>query len=263
MKQTVESISSTCIALRQRYISIQDDTPTSWSLGATLSYVGLGALAGSRPTTPTVSEEQQRELFTEQPGPETASLLTLYDFVISNKLFCYHLITQPSNDKAQPTPFSAFISFDSYLYQHAYRSTRATLYAYLTLLILLVLVEDGTTTKLLCENTASVRLCRQRPPYLPLQQGTRSYAATIIDLMTDGINHNIRKKLDTKIYILYHTILFRLITYLAKSRTKLAHHWSELWRSLLSFMRFLTTYPDELKGTFRIQELIDKLLDVL
>ena len=66
MKAVIESVGWTCNLLRQRYIAIQDDTPTTWSIGGTLSYVGLGSLAGAKPAAPVMTEDQQRELFLEQ-----------------------------------------------------------------------------------------------------------------------------------------------------------------------------------------------------
>ena len=137
------------------------------------------------------------------------------------------------------------------------------MYSYLTLLIFLILVEDVTLAKLLCDNSAPVRLCRQRPPYLPLPKGERPYAAAIIDLLTDGINHNLRKRLDTSFYIQSLSVLSKLLSYLVKSRTKLSYHWSELWRSLLSFVRFLSTYPDDLKAVARTTDLVQSLVDLL
>lgn len=190
-------------------------------------------------------------------------LLTIYDFVLSNKLFCHQFLTLPSSDKAQPPPLSMFISFNSYLYQHAYRSSRAAVYAYLTLLIFLVLVEDSAMAKLLCETSANVRLCRQRPPLLPLVNGDRTYAAAIIDTLTDSINHNLRKRLDTNFYLQSLTVLSRLLAYLSKSRTKLSYHWSELWRSLLSFVRFLTTYSEDVRRLAQSTELVNALVDTL
>lgn len=198
-----------------------------------------------------------------RPGLEAAALLTLYDFTLSNKLFCHHFITIPGPDKTQPAPFNMFISFNSYLYQHAYRTSRASSYAYLTLLILLILVEDTSTAKLLSEMPAQVRLCRQRPPHLPVAKGERTYAAAIVDMLTDGINHNLRKKLDTRFYLQSLLVLSRLLTFLAKSRTKLVYHWSELWRSLLSFVRFLTTYSEDLQKLNKSTELVNALVDVL
>lgn len=263
MKSIVESVSWTCTLLRERYITIQDDTPTTWSIGGTLSYVGLGGLAGVKPAAPALTEEQQRELFLEQPGLEAAIFLTLYDFVMTNKLFCHTFLTLPSPDKGQSGPFSTFISFNSYLFQHAYRTSRASMYAYLNLLVLLILVEDVDLAKLLCETSASVRLCRQRPPHLPLPKGERPHATAIIDLLTDGINHNLRKRLDTAFYTQSLAVISRLLAYLAKSRTKLTYHWAETWRSLLSFVRFLTTYSDDLKALPRTTELVEALAEVL
>lgn len=276
----VESVGWSCILLKSRYVAIQDDTPVGWSVASTLSYVGLGALAGAKPGAPTLTEEQQKLLFTEQyvhklittpafltfhrPGPETAALLTLYDFILTNKLFCHHFITQSSQWKEHPPPLGAFLSFASYLYQHAYRTTRASLYSYLTLLILLILVEDPIFAKLLCDTVAPVRLCQQRPPHLPLPKSVeRPYAAAIIDLLVDGVNHNLRKRLDTSFYILNINVLSQFLVYLAKSRTKLHYHWSELWRSLLSFVRFLDQYANDLKSLVGTSRMVFGLVDLL
>lgn len=66
MQSIVESMGLTCTVLRDRYVSVLDDSPVAWSIGGTLSYVGLGALAGARPTTPILSEDEQKLLFAEQ-----------------------------------------------------------------------------------------------------------------------------------------------------------------------------------------------------
>ncbi len=137
------------------------------------------------------------------------------------------------------------------------------MYAYLTTLILLVLVEDAALAKVICETTAQVRLCRQRPPYLPLVQNERPYACAILDLLTDGINHNLRKRLDTSLYLQFLAVLSKLLSYLARSRTKLTYHWAALWRSLLSFARFLTTYHNDLNLLPKTTELVHSLVEVL
>lgn len=66
MTKVVQSISWTTTVLRERYIAIQDDTPAGWSIGGTLSYVGLGSLAGAKPAALVLTEDQQKELFAEQ-----------------------------------------------------------------------------------------------------------------------------------------------------------------------------------------------------
>ena len=66
IQSMVESVGWICTLLRELYITIQDDTPATWSIGSTLSYVGLGSFAGARPAPPIMTEEQQKELFSEQ-----------------------------------------------------------------------------------------------------------------------------------------------------------------------------------------------------
>jgi hypothetical protein len=130
-------------------------------------------------------------------------LLSTYDFANANKVFCFNLVTLQPSEKGQPSPLSAYLSMTSYLLQHAHRSTRAALYTYLSLFILQILVEDQLLVKRLCsdESKLSVRLCRQRQPYLPQVPGDRVPAAVMLDLMIDGINHNLRRRLDVEFYM--------------------------------------------------------------
>lgn len=66
IKKIVTCIGKTCENLRNQYVAIQDDQPESWSVGGTLSYIGLGALTGSKPAAPILSEEAMKPLFAEQ-----------------------------------------------------------------------------------------------------------------------------------------------------------------------------------------------------
>lgn len=65
MARISESIGSTSTLLRDLYVAIQDDAPAGWSIGGTLSYVGLGALAGAKPVI-TMTEEEQKIAFSIQ-----------------------------------------------------------------------------------------------------------------------------------------------------------------------------------------------------
>jgi hypothetical protein len=137
------------------------------------------------------------------PGPEVGVLLATYDFVNANKVFGFSLVTSSSPTEGDPPPLSAFLSLTSYLFQHAHRSLRASLYTYLCLYILDILVEDQSLLKQMCsdEGKMSVRLCRQRQPYLPLGKEDRVAASFILDIMIDGINHNLRRRLDVEFYM--------------------------------------------------------------
>jgi len=174
------------------------------------------------------------------------------------------LVKQQSSDQEIPTPFTNFLSYTSYLLHHAYRTTRSSLYAQLSIIILWILFEDPVVAKQLCSHTAPVRLCRQRPPYLPPStKEERPYVAAILDILIDGINHNLRKRLDTIFYKQSIVVLSRILGHLSKTRTKLPYHWSELWRSLLSFVRFLTTYAEDLNLLHGTSDVVQTLVDLL
>jgi hypothetical protein len=136
-----------------------------------------------------------------RPGPEAGILLSIYDFANANKLVCFTLVAPPQK-KGDITALSSFLSLASYLFQHAHRSQRATLYTYTTLFILHILVEDQTLVKRLCNDDSKipVRLCRQRAPFLPLVKGDRAPGSVMLDLALDAINHNLRRKLDVRLY---------------------------------------------------------------
>lgn len=266
IQKIVSGFGDTCVQLRDAYVAIQDDMPEGWTLGSTLNYIGLGALApNSRPTTPTPAPEEAKSLFTALPGPEIGVMLSIYDFANANKVFCSNLVTHKSDGKTETSPLSAYLSLTSYMLQHAHRSLRASFYTYLSLLIVRILVEDQILLKRLCseENKILIRLCRQRQPFLPLTRGSRLPAAVLLDLVIDGINHNLRRRLDVEMYILCLGILLRLLSYLSRTKVRIAYHWSELWRTLLAFVRFLTTYESDIKSNYRSREMIDALVNLL
>ena len=191
-------------------------------------------------------------------------MLGTYDFTHANKLFCHNLVTLPA-DKGEEQPFACFVSLTSYLLQHAHLSQRTTLYSHLSLMIFRLLIEDPVLCKRMCseDSKVSVRLCRQRSPYLPLVQGERIVATAVFDTMVDAINHNLRRRLDVGLYTLCVGILLRIISYMSRSRTRLQYHWADLFRSLLSLVRFLTTYASDLKDLLHINTLLDHVVNLL
>ena len=44
---------------------------------------------------------------------------------------------------------------------------------------------------------------------------------------------------------------------------RITYHWSELWRALLSFFRFLTTYADDVHTNYRSLEMVEVLVNLL
>ena len=107
----------------------------------------------------------------------------------------------PSGSMDDTPPIASFLSFTSYLFQHAYKSNRATIFSYLSFLILQILTEDTHLVKQICNTDlkVSVRLCRQKPPLLPILKGKRPIACYILDIVIDTINHNLRRRLDVEL----------------------------------------------------------------
>ncbi|KAL4932729.1 ARMH3 family protein [Aspergillus undulatus] len=266
IQKIVKGFGISCGALRNGYVAVQDDLPEGWTLMGTLIYFGLGVLAPSRKEKPTPpSLEEAKEMFAALPAQQAAILLATYDFTNANKLFGYHLINTAADKDTEESPFSSFLSLTSYLLHHAYRSPRVSHYAELSLFTLRILSEDSTSCKLLCsdESKRKVRLCRQRQPYLPVVAGDRVLATAIFDILIDAISHNLRRRLDVQLYSHTMAIVLRLLTYLSMNRIRLHYHWSELWRNLLSLMRFLTTYASDLATSPHINTLATSLVDLV
>ncbi|KAI9931321.1 hypothetical protein ASPWEDRAFT_22825 [Aspergillus wentii DTO 134E9] len=266
IQKIVRGVGISCAALRNGYVAVQDDAPEGWSLISTLIFFGLGAFApGSKDKATPPTAEEAKEMFASLPAQQAGILLASYDFTNANKLFGYHLIHMSPEKSNEESPFASFLSLTSYLLQHAYRSPRIAHYAELSLFTLRILSEDSNLCKQLCgdDGKRKVRLCRQRQPYLPLVAGDRVLATVIFDIVIDAISHNLRRRLDANLYSHSIAILLRLFTYLSMNKIRLAYHWSELWRTLLSLMRFLTTYASDLSSNPHITTLTTSLVDLV
>ncbi|KAK1963459.1 DUF1741-domain-containing protein [Colletotrichum sublineola] len=266
IKKIIRCIGETCQSLTTQYVEVQDDLPEGWTLNGTLRMIGLGVVArGPKPEKKAVYDaETMKQMFTKLPGEEAAVLLATYDFTHANKLFCFNLATLPA-EKGGEQPLAAFTSLTSYLLQHAHLSERTTHYSHLNLMVFRLMIEDPVLCKRICsgESKGRVRLCRQRQPFLPLVTGERILATAVLDTMVDGITHNLRRRLDVGLYTLCVGILLRVISYLSRSRTRLDHHWADLFRALLNLVKFLTTYVADLKGLSQIDLLLDNVVNLL
>ena len=206
-----------------------------------------------------------QELRPFRPNPDAAILLATYDFVNANKVFCFTFASPPPERPKDPAPLDDLLSFSSYLLQNAYRSARASLYSQVCLLVFRILIEDVAVMKCLSnvELKTKIHLCRQRQPLLPPIRSERARLCIILDVLVDGINHNLRKKLEIDLYVMFIDPLFRTFSYLYRSRLRLTYSWAEVWKSLLGFLKFLTTYSTDLKKLNGVDKLADNLVSVL
>ncbi|OAQ97234.1 hypothetical protein LLEC1_04241 [Akanthomyces lecanii] len=266
IKMIVNCIGIACQVTRTDYLNVQDDLPEGWTFTNTLGMLGLGAIAPGpkQEKKPIYDAGTAKLMFTKLPKKRAAVLLAAYDFSHANTLFCTSFVTATS-EKGTERPMAAYLSLTSYLLQHAHLSHRSTYYAHLNLMVFRLLIEDQSICKILCneESKMAVRLCRHRAPFLPLVKGERVLACSLLDTMLDGINHNLRRRLDVALYTLCLGILLRVISYVSRSRTRLHYHWAEFFRSMLSLVRFLTTYTSDLKDLPHMDTLVDHVVNLL
>ncbi|KAI4268373.1 MAG: hypothetical protein L6R38_007858 [Xanthoria sp. 2 TBL-2021] len=268
IQKIILGLGSVCSRSRDHYVAIQEDIEEGWTVSNTLKYIGLGVLAPSRSSTPTrnaPSVDDYKDLFSTLPETDACILLSAYDFTNANKLFANTFITHPVDPSQKESPFSVFLSLTSYILHHAHRSPRSTLYGHLNLITLRILLEDRSLcTKIFSPDlSTSVRLCRQRPPFLPTTSTSRPLAATLFDIAIDTITHNLRRRLSVPLYIATLNIIHRLLSCLLMTRTRFPYHWPLLWQTLLSLLRFLTTYADSIKHDPDLPALIHSFLAVL
>lgn len=256
MQKLVEGFANICGDVRDAYVKVQDDSPAQWSLGSTLSYVGLRALTPEAKKPPPPTEEQAKALFNDLPACQSVALLGTYSFVRANTVFASQLIST-EKDSDLESPLAAFLSTTSYLCHHSYRSSRAQHYSLLALFTVRLLCDDSIIAKRLSSPEAKieVRLARQRPPHLPYAAISRIPSAIILDILTDTISHNLRKRISISLYTTVLTLLHHILTTLSATKTRLPHHWSYIWLSLISLLRFMTTYAADLQATNRLSEL--------
>lgn len=248
IQDLVSGIGDACSTARNSYIAVHDDTPEGWNLNSALVYVGLGTF------TPEVkrkkalrSEEEAKQLFDILPTPQASICLSTYSFSYANSLFASNFVSLPPQ-ASKESPFAIFLSFTSYLSHHAHRSQRCLQYTLLSMLTIQTLVEDTILFKRFSsdELKVPVRLCRQRPPHPPLDTSARSPLSAILDICTDTISHNLRRRLDIPLHVLALGIILRIVTQLSRNKIRIRYHWSYLWGTLLSFLRFLTQYASDL-----------------
>ncbi|KAK9322911.1 hypothetical protein V1517DRAFT_259408 [Lipomyces orientalis] len=264
MQKIVVSIGKICKEAREEYIAVADDAADGFSLESMFSsYSGLARRAKSA----LLQQDPQmtaNSALAHLPPLSAAILLATSNFVQANKFFSQVLI-ETKTVAQEETPFGSYVSFSSYLLQHQHRSERHACYARLAMLVHRILVEDPIAMQKLVsiECRSSMRLCRQRQPCLPFVKGERFLIEGVLDALIGAVDHNMKRALDVPMYILTIGTIQRVISQLKRLRIRLKYHWSELWKSIFSFLRFITVSYKHLRGIQGMPILIDDTIRVL
>lgn len=172
--------------------------------------------------------------------------LTTYEFINVNKVYAKLLLECPSG-KTKNTPFSNFLSLSTNLFQNQHRTTRAALYARLHLLILRILIESPPPSLLLSNDlrTSDIIISQQRQPMLPTVTTPRLLVEGVLDSLVLAVRHNMKRSLDIDMYILTFTVIFQIVHLLRESKIALSYHWSELWKTTFSFIKYINSHPPD------------------
>ncbi|KAI8371230.1 hypothetical protein EDC96DRAFT_501897 [Choanephora cucurbitarum] len=220
--------------LQSRYIELYDDEET---LTKTFTTYMSRWFSASTPAAP--SEADTLQALSHLPSSSQAALLLpLFDLVHGNPYFVRYMMNTPDF-------LISLLSFTSYLFQNN-RTERTQTYTRLMLTILIRLMEEPTVLNYLAQTEASVRLCRQRSPMLPLDKSTKPLIYAALDNLLLMIRHNLRKKLDLATYKMALAVIHRIICFLNKNKIQLNYHWTELWPTLTSTLHFTAVRLDDL-----------------
>ncbi|OJT08174.1 UPF0668 protein C10orf76 -like protein [Trametes pubescens] len=251
-------------AVVKAYQSIQDDSPPTLtaSFGSMLSALRPDRVLASKPV------DLPREVFKNQPIEACVILLPLFEFLHGSatfrKVFADTLIPQDgqASTPAKGLPLT-LLSMCSYLLSHASSSSspRTIAYANLALNILLVISEsEGVLGAMRQDTQEDIRLCRQRPPYLPPFDPPRPPLCALLDCCILWLRHNLQKKLEVQCYLTCIGTCYRVLWYLQKEHVRLDYHWQELWRALVLLLDFLATKLESLTTTGGVEQLVQETL---
>ncbi|KAH9937283.1 uncharacterized protein B0H18DRAFT_969928 [Fomitopsis serialis] len=251
-------------AVVKAYQNVLDDAPPSLSatFGTFLSAMRPDRALSSTPV------DQPRELFKDQPIEACVILLPIFEFLHANESFHTILLEPLTTDAEQqatsriPSLPYTLLTVASYLLTHAssVHAPRAIGYAHLSLNILLVMAESKIIMELFCnKGDADIRLCRQRPPLLPLT-GPRPPVCAVLDCCVLWLRHNLHKRLEVHSYLNCSHVCYHVLWYLQRERIRLDYHWTELWRALIGLLDFLANKLDNLVTTGGVEQLIHETL---
>lgn len=198
----------------------------------------------------------------EQPHPAISLLLATYEFINANKMFAKKFIEcngEGAHSRRNPkerrsddllltsiaSPLVVFISLTSYLFQDQSNSKRAAAYSRLALIAYRIMLEDssGSAKLLVKTKTTKFNLANHKNPALTSVNSPRSLMEGILDDLQGCLRYNLKRTLDYNMYSLALETLFQALFFLKKSKTRLNYIWKDLWKTLISLIKFMNSHP--------------------
>ncbi|CAN6674679.1 hypothetical protein TRVA0_060S00606 [Trichomonascus vanleenenianus] len=274
MMRIVQASGHVWTICRNQYLSPSNSSSVAPSPASSSHSIGASLVSwmrfkgGDADQPHSYDEEEDRNL---SLNPTISLLQAVYEFVYLNRVFCRMFLqiecpqtsststangtpftggsSEEKKPQSHPTPaIATFLSFCTFLLQNQGQpNDRTATYSRLCLLVLRVFVEDQSTVSSLLvdehHKTKEILVCHQRNPALPKVTRPRVLMEGLIDALQCALRYNTKRTMDYDMYELALTTTFQAIAYLRQSKSRVEYHWHELWRTLISVLKFMTSHP--------------------
>ncbi|KAL7750180.1 hypothetical protein RI367_004353 [Sorochytrium milnesiophthora] len=249
---------------------LADDDDAAFSLGTAVS--GFMSLfmssSSSSSSAPSLDTSEDPRDFSQLPPANAAVSLSCLELIEGASHFITTLVSLLSQETVQApvtldedlaTPHTFIgdlISLCSYTFQNS-KTTRSHVYAGL----LMRTLRSLTMHSAFCSFAANAKFPHKRSPRVSKLPDDMPVMAYVLDSVIGYLRHNLRRKLAMHTYICALEIVYTCIAHLRKGRTRIAYHWGEMWKTLLSVLSFVVSRFERLGQIGpTVQVLTDRLL---
>lgn len=122
----------------------------------------------------------------------------------------------------------------------------------LCFVILTCITEDQCANAIMHDNNIAFRVQLHRTPMRhrkvvsELSKPCQSLSHTVLDLMVEFIQSNLRKSFPLHLHSLALGIIVRIICYQKKCNLRVECHWTEVWSALINLLKFIINHESDL-----------------
>jgi hypothetical protein len=122
----------------------------------------------------------------------------------------------------------------------------------LCFVILTCITEDQCANGIMHDNNIAFRVQLHRTPMRHRKvvsessKPCQSLSHTVLDLMVEFIQSNLRKSLPLHLHSLSLGIILRIICYQKKCNLRVDYHWTEVWSALINLLKFIITHESDI-----------------
>lgn len=165
--------------------------------------------------------------------------------------------TSPSNLSGTPSNLLvSFLEFCSIVMLNT-KDEASCRTSRLCFVILTIISEDQCANAIMHDSNIAFRVqlhrmpMRHRKVVSDSNRPSQPLSHTVLDLMVEFIQSNLRKSLPLDLHSLALGIIRRIICYQTKCNIRFDYHWTEVWSALISLIKYLVNHESELIKIFQ------------